>query len=175
MAEYVKIPKDRVGAVIGKEGKSKAMLEKRCSVKLDVSKEGAVSIVSPQEDGLKEWKALEIVKAIARGFNPKFAVLLLKEDYVLSIINLYDILKHKDNEVRRIKARIIGEEGKSRETIETLTNTKISVYGRTASVIGVEGDVALVEKAVQMFIDGARHTSVYKILEQERSKRRIGL
>jgi len=166
MAEYIKVPKDRIGALVGKGGQTKAMLQKRCKVKLDIGKDGGVSILSPEEDGLKEWKALDIVKAVGRGFNPKYAMVLLKEDRVLSIINLYDLLNHKESDMRRIKARIIGEEGKARKTLERLTNTKISVYGKTVSIIGSEEGVRATEKAIQMIIDGARHAAVYRFLER---------
>jgi len=169
MAEYIEIPKDRVGVLVGKEGAIRAMLEKRCKVKLEIKSEGGVSIMSPSEDGLAEWKALDIVKAIGRGFNPKYAVLLLKDDYALSIINLYDILHQKDSDVTRVKSRIIGEAGKARSTLETLTRTKISVYGRTVAILGTEGDVQLAEKAISMLIKGAQHATVYRIIEGDMS------
>lgn len=175
MAEYVKIPKDRVGVLIGAEGATKAMLEKRCGVKLDVTHEGSVGIVSPEEDGLAEWKALDVVKAIGRGFNPKYAMTLLKEDYVLSVINLYDILHQRDSDVKRVKARIIGEKGKAWNTLETLTTTKMAVYGRTVAIIGLEEDVLLAEKAINMLIKGAQHATVYRTLEQERKGLKRGL
>lgn len=174
MAEYVKIPKDRVGVLIGREGRTKAMLEKRCKVKLHVNEGGGVSIVSPEEDGLAEWKAKDVVKAVGRGFNPKLAATLLKDDYVLWIVNLYDVLGRKDSDLRRIKARLIGESGKARRTVETLTDTRMSVYGRTVALIGREEDVELARKGIQMVIDGARHASVYNFLEKG-GKKRIGL
>jgi ribosomal RNA assembly protein len=175
MPEFVIIPKDRVGALVGKEGRTKAMLEKKGKVKLDISSDGNVSIVSPEEDGLREWSALEAVKAVGRGFNPKIAMNLYKEDYVLSIINLYEILKQKDSELKRIKSRIIGEGGKARNILERLTSTKIVVYGKTVSIIGLEADVELAERAIQMIIDGSRHPNVYKFLEREGAGRRLGL
>jgi len=175
MAEYVKIPKDRVGVLVGTKGTTKAMLEKRCKIKLDITHDGGVSIASPEEDGLREWKALDVVKAIGRGFNPKYAINLIKEDYVLSVINLYDVLHQRDADVKRVNARIIGEHGKARTTLETLTRTNISVYGRTVAIIGIEEDVELAEKAIQMFIKGAQHATVYRSLEHERKGMKTGL
>ena len=171
MAEFLKIPKDRVGVLVGKEGKTKAMLENKCKVKLNIGHEGDVSITSAEKDGYGEWKALSVVKAIGRGFNPKYAILILKEDYVLSIINLYDVLNRKDADVKRVKGRVIGEKGKAWKTIEALTNSKMAVYGRTIGIIGMESDVALCEQAIQMIIDGARHQSVYAFLERSGNKR----
>lgn len=175
MGEYLKVPKDRVGVLVGKEGKTKAMLEKRCKVKLDIDHEGGVNIKSPIGDGLIEWKALDVVKAIGRGFNPNLAVNLIKEDYALSIIDLFQIFKGKDTDVRRTKARIIGEGGKAWKTMELLTGTRICVYGKTVGIIGVEDDVTLCEKGIQMIIDGSRHLNVYSFLEREAHNRKKGL
>ncbi len=152
--------------MVGKEGRTKAMLQKKCGVRLDIDHEGSVSIVSPEEDGLKEWKAKDVVKAIGRGFNPKYAIRLLKEGYMVSVLNLYEMLDHKQSDVKRIKARIIGEGGKARKTLETLTSTKISVYGKTVSIIGKEPDVKAAENGINMLIGGARHASVYSFLEK---------
>jgi ribosomal RNA assembly protein len=171
MAEYVKIPKERIGVLIGEEGKTKAMLQDRCKVRISVTEDGGVTILSPEEDGLAEWKATDLVKAVGRGFNPHHAMALLKEDNILWVLNLYDLLRHKDADVKRVKARIIGEEGKAWRTLEALTNTKMSVYGRTVAVIGQEDDVEMMRKGIQMIIDGAQHPTVYRILEREAGKR----
>lgn len=175
MPEFVRIPGDRVGVLIGSDGETKKMLENRCGVKLEITGDGGVTITAKDEDGLKEWKALDIVKAIGRGFNPKYAVALLKEDYALSIIDLYEIFRHKDSDVKRIKARVIGESGKAWRTIEDLTNTKMAVYGRTIAIIGLEDDIALCEHAIDMLIKGAQHQNVYAFLERGGKSRRAGL
>jgi ribosomal RNA assembly protein len=167
MAEYLKIPEDRIGALVGKEGKTRATIEKRCKVKMIIGENGGVNIESKDEDGLAEWKARDIAKAIGRGFNPKYAMLLLKDGYGLSIIDLYKILKGKDSEMRRVKSRIIGEKGKAWRAIELLTSTRIAVYGKTVSIIGADDDVELCERALDMIIAGSRHQNVYRFLEAE--------
>lgn len=174
MTEFIKIPQDRVGVLVGTEGKTKAMLEDKCGVKLDITHDGGVTITSPDEDGLKGWKALDVVRAVGRGFNPKYAIILLKEDNVLSVVNLHDALK-KDTEVARVKARIIGEKGKAWQTMELLTNTRLSVYGRTVAIIGQADDVDLAERGIQMFVNGSMHANVFRFLENESKKRRSGL
>ena len=41
---FVRIPKDRVGILIGEEGKVKQYIEERLTVKIDVDSEGSVTI-----------------------------------------------------------------------------------------------------------------------------------
>ena len=46
---FVKIPKERVGILIGPEGKVKQEIETKLNVKLDIDKEGSVCIKLPDK------------------------------------------------------------------------------------------------------------------------------
>jgi ribosomal RNA assembly protein len=162
----LKIPKERVAVLIGKNGETKKQIEEETKTKIEVdSKEGEVFIHG--KDALNLFSAREVVKSIARGFNPEIALLLLKGDYCFDMINLSDYTKDK-SDITRIKGRIIGREGKSRRTIEDLTETHISVYGKTISIIGLPEDVANARKAIENLVKGASHSNVYKWLEKRR-------
>ena len=166
----IKIPKERVAVLIGKNGETKKDLEEFSSSKIEVdSKEGDVKIVG--SDSLKLYAVKEVIRAIGRGFNPEIAKLLFKPDYVLEIIPLLDFVKHKGH-FERIKGRVIGSNGKSRETIESLTDTYLSVYGKTVSVLGRAEDVVISMKAVESLLQGSPHANVYKLLEKNRRNAR---
>lgn len=162
----IKIPKERVAVLIGKNGETKKELEEYTSCKLDIdSKEGDVKISG--KDSLKMYALREVVKAVGRGFNPEIARLLLKQDYSLEIINLLDFVKNKDH-FERVKGRVIGAEGKSRQTIEGLTGTFISVYGKTISVIGDSEGVVSSKRAIESLLQGSPHSNVYRWLEKNK-------
>ena len=169
--EYtLKIPKERIAVLIGKKGQTKKFLEDNTNTSIDIdSKEGDVNFKG--EDSLKMFTLREVVKAIGRGFNPELAQLLLKQDYVLEIIPLLDHLKNK-NHLERVKGRIIGAEGKSRDIIEKLTDTFISVYGKTVSIIGQSQDVVIAKRAIESLITGSPHSNVYKFLEKNKVQKR---
>ena len=83
----LKIPKERIAIVIGKDGKTREDIESATQTKLTVdSQEG--DIVIQGKDGLGIFIAKEIITAIGRGFNPEIALLLKKVDYSFEIINL---------------------------------------------------------------------------------------
>ena len=103
----LKIPEERVAVLIGKDGETKKEIEQATQSKLDISKEGDVTITG--SDGLLLYTTKEIVKSIARGFNPKVALLLLKTDYALEIINMKDIAGKSKNTMQRLKGRVIGK------------------------------------------------------------------
>ena len=42
---FVKIPKERVGILIGPDGKTKQYIEDKLQVKLEIDKEGSVNII----------------------------------------------------------------------------------------------------------------------------------
>jgi ribosomal RNA assembly protein len=171
-AYSMKIPKDRIAVLIGVKGKGKRDLEEYCSAKISVdSKEGDVTIAGA--DALKLYELREVIKAIGRGFSPETAILLLKPDYMLEVINLKDYGAESKNKVMRIRSRVIGTGGKARRTIETLTNSSISIYGKTISVLGECLEVGIAKRAIEMLITGSMHSSVYKWLEGQRRKARV--
>jgi ribosomal RNA assembly protein len=169
MTEYsyeFKIPKERLAVLIGTDGKTKRELEKATKVKIKVdSKEGDIFLFG--EDGLGIYTATEIITAIGRGFNPEVAKLLLKSDYVSEQFDLSDFAKTKKH-ITRMKGRIIGEEGKARKILEELTECHISVYGKTASVIGEAEKVAIARRAIESLLNGSPHSNVYNWLERQR-------
>ncbi|MBW2988497.1 RNA-processing protein [Candidatus Woesearchaeota archaeon] len=163
----VKVPRERIAVVIGKKGETKSEIESATGCKLQVNtKENLVSIYG--NDPLKLFDVQQIIKAIARGFNPKKAMLLLKSDYVLEIIELRNLVKK--GQMVRVKGRVIGEEGKCRELIEHLTESFISVYGKTISIIGRPENVMIAKRAVLNLVHGSPHSNVYKWLEKKRTE-----
>ena len=168
----LKIPEERVGVLIGKEGQTKKEIEEATKSNLDISKEGDVTITG--EDGLLLYTANDIVKAIARGFNPKIALLLLKTDYAFEIIDMKDVAGKSKNTLQRLKGRVIGKGGKAREEIERLTDTNISVYGKTIGIIGEQQQVTISREAVAMLLTGSMHKTVFQYLEKKKKEMMFG-
>lgn len=164
----LRIPKLRIGVLIGKAGSEKRLIEKITNSRLDInSEEGIVNIFN--KDSLILYSTKEVIKAVGRGFNPKVALLLLKDEYINEILNLRDFInKSKKHTLIRIRGRLIGEKGKSRKTIEDLTETNISIYGKTVSIIGKVESVSLAREAVIKLIEGSPHSNVFKFLEKKR-------
>lgn len=161
----LKIPKERVAVLIGKDGSIKKNLESETKTKVDVdSKEGDVIITG--KDALLLYAAREVVRAIGRGFNPEIAVLLLKQDYAFEVIPITDFVT--ENHLVRIKGRIIGRDGKARKIIEELTDANICVYGKTVGIIGTHESMSAAKRAVEALLSGSPHSSIYTFLEKRR-------
>ncbi|VVB74093.1 Uncharacterised protein [uncultured archaeon] len=161
--QLVKIPEERVKALLGRIED----IEKAGDIKIEATAEEGISISS--EDPIMEWKAVDVVKAIGRGFEPDTAMRLFSDDYVLRIISLKDIFKTEKQRIR-VKSRVIGTKGKTRSTIEEVSGANVRVYGNTVAFIGKPEEVDLAERAVKMILNGSSHSSVYFFLQKERKK-----
>ncbi len=124
-------------------------------------------------ENIQPFKAMEIVTAIGRGFSPDNAMTLLKGENALHIIDLREFAGKSNANVERIKGRIIGEGGKARTTMENLSGTIISVYGRTVSIIGLPTQLKLAVTAITSLSGGSMHGSVYSKLESARRRNKL--
>jgi len=166
---FLKIPKERIGVLIGEKGKTKRQIEKLTQTKIDISDE-TIIINSTEEtlDPLAPLKAKAIIMAIGRGFNPEKALKLLSDDAVLEIIDINEFAHGSRNSLIRLKGRVIGENGKTRKLIEEITDTDVSVYGHTVAIIGNIEEVRIAKEAIIRLLEGAQHGSVYKYLYNKR-------
>jgi ribosomal RNA assembly protein len=171
---FVRIPKERVGVLVGPEGKVKQYIGEKLTVELQIESEaGGVTITMAENatDPSLLFKAKDVVTAIGRGFSPEHAFRLIRnEDAVLDVIDLRIIFGRSESDIKRIKGRIIGMNGKTRRLIEELTDANVAVYGHTVGIIGNFEQAAAARNAVQMLIEGSQHHNVYKFLQKKRSE-----
>ncbi|MDH5482306.1 MAG: KH domain-containing protein [Candidatus Bathyarchaeota archaeon] len=171
-SSFLRIPKERVGVLIGADGKVKKSIEDKLSVELQIESEtGGVTVMLTQkaEDPTLLFKARDIVTAVGRGFSPEHAFKLIRdEDAMLDVIDLRTIFGRSESDLRRIKGRIIGMNGKTRRLIEELTDTNVAVYGHTVSIIGNVEEAKAAREAIQMLVKGSLHSTVYRFLHRKR-------
>jgi len=167
---YERVPPDRIGVLIGHEGKVKDEIMRRTRTIITVdSTTGTVIIepASPTTTALELMKARDVVRAVAYGFSPERAFRLLDEDQVLLIIDLKQYVGDKPNHIQRVKGRIIGEGGKARRIIEEMTGTYISIYKHYVAIIGDFESANIAKNAIELLIEGRRHGTVYRYIERE--------
>lgn len=169
---FVKIPRERVGVLIGPDGSVKETVEKKFSVSLQIDSEaGDVTITqdAAEQDPTILFRAREVVTAIGRGFSPERAFRLFDdEDIVLEVIDLREIVGRSLSDIKRLEGRVIGKAGKTRKIIEELTEAYVSVYGYTISIIGGMDQIEAAREAISMLIRGSQHNTVYRFLHKKR-------
>ncbi|MEM4704844.1 MAG: KH domain-containing protein [Candidatus Bathyarchaeia archaeon] len=166
------MPTERVGVLIGPDGTTKRHIEEKLSVNLQVdSGSGDVTITLSENatDPSLLFRAKEVVTAVGRGFSPERAFRLIRdEEAVLDLIDLRTIFGRSETDIKRVKGRRIGMNGKTRKIVEELTGTCIAVYGHTVSIIGTAEEAEIAREAIQMLIKGSMHGTVYRFLHRKR-------
>lgn len=175
MTRAVRVPLDRVGALIGPGGKVKAQLERRSRVRLNIdSQTGSVEIVERgNTDPLKALQAEEVVRAIGRGFSPENAQALFSEEMFLAVLDLREYTGSRPTRQRQVRGRVIGEKGRTRKMLEELTGCHLAIQGNTVAIIGDLDSVDVAKRAVDMLLAGSEHSTVYSFLERKRRQARL--
>jgi len=177
MSDHFKIPDDRIGVLIGKDGETKERIESLAEVAIEVDSEsGAVSVTRGEDaDPVRSLKGPRIVEAIARGFPPGSALRLLDDVDGTAEMVIYESINIKkavgsDGEMRAKKGRLIGRNGRTRELMEELTGADVRIYGKTFGAIGTPEQVEAATTAAEMLLDGAPHGTVYSYMEDKRNE-----
>jgi len=169
---FIKIPKERVGVLIGPEGRTKKNIEEKLSVELQIDSEaGDVTIMMAEKaaDPSMLFKAKDVVTALGRGFSPEHAFRLIRdEEAILDIIDLRTVFGKSEADIKRVKGRIIGMNGKTRRIIEELTDTNVAIFGHTVTIIGTVEQVQAAREAIEMLVRGSMHSTVYRFLHRKR-------
>ncbi|MBU4075254.1 MAG: KH domain-containing protein [Euryarchaeota archaeon] len=169
MSEHIKIPLERIAVLVGPKGSIKEIIEEKTTARINIdSSTGNVEIMEAK-DPIMGLRAREIVHAIGRGFSPEKALKLLDDDLLMFETMDLSNMARTEKDMQRLKGRIIGREGKSREVFEALTGARISVYGKTISLIGYPEQNAVARAGIDMLLKGSSHGPVYKFLEKKKT------
>ncbi len=160
--EHILIPQQRAELL---DEKAMAKLRDRLKCRIELE-ENDVSIEGEPYD---EYNAKNVIQAFARGFDLNKAYRLLNEDVFFRQINLKDLFRSRE-QLARVKARIIGEKGKAKEYIESVSGADIAVFGGTVSTIGTVDELKVANAAIQVLIDGGMHRTAYIVMDKEKQK-----
>jgi ribosomal RNA assembly protein len=146
---------------------NKTRIEKELKVK--ISNQGRnIFIEGPAEN---EYLCLRIIEAINLGFSLEEALSLKNEQVILHILNIKDITRRKDLE--RIRARLIGTQGKTKNNMENLSDCLISIHDNLVGIIGEANCINETIIAVKLIIQGSKQGNVYTRLEKKKKERRL--
>ena len=140
--------------------KNKKRLEKELNIK--ISNNGKE--VSLSGEPVDEYVAEKVLEALNLGFPLEIALLIKEEDYTFEVLNIRDFTKKKD--FSRIRARIIGKEGKTLRTLNNLTNCNFEVLDKEIGIVGDAENIEAARQSVISLIQGAKQANVYAYLEK---------
>jgi len=159
---YVTVPDERIHIV-------KSLLprlEEISNTKITLDeKTKSINVTPTYNNAYEAMKVVSVIKALGLGFEPEEAMKLMRDDYIFEEINLKEVSNSQDD-LKRIKGRIIGEGGKTKKIIQEYTGVKIIVTDHSVGIIGNIEQVDITKRAIQLIIKGKEHSSVYKYLDK---------
>jgi ribosomal RNA assembly protein len=144
--------------------KHKEIIEKTLNCKINFDK-GDIIVNSEDYFVLEKIKMLS--KAFDLGFDEKFALKLLDDEFILQIIDIKDYTK-KPNDIKRILSRVIGRQGKTKEHFEKVGSVNIKITGSEIGIIGKMDNVNFVSTYILQLIEGAPHQVVYGFMAKDK-------
>jgi arCOG04150 universal archaeal KH domain protein len=122
--------------------------------------------VDSSQNPYDAMKVISVIRAIGLGFSVDESLKLLSDDYMLDVIDLKQSVGSNPETLRRIKGRIIGENGKAKKIIQEYTGVSISITDHFVAIIGIYDQVQIARKAIELLIEGKEHSTVYKYLDK---------
>lgn len=159
------IPEKRAKLLEDKELLASIAKRLKCELELE---ENNVTITGEAYD---EYLGKNVIAAFGRGFDLHQAYLLLTDEYYFTPISLKELFGTKD-QISRVKARIIGTDGKTKEYIESVSGAKLCIYDNTVSMIGTIEQNKIANVAIQILLEGGTHKKAYRIMEKARRELR---
>ncbi|MHA1777636.1 MAG: RNA-processing protein [Promethearchaeia archaeon] len=177
--------KDRLAVVIGKHGVTKNLLEQQTGTHIIIDSNTGEYQIKPnmeikfpeenqefQDPNIRVYTTQSILNAINYGFNPQKALKLLDAEMIFELINLEQILGHSPKKLKRMKGRLIGDQGKFRQDLEKFACVNISIYDKYIALIGEFDSIKIAKKAINMILQGAPHKTVINYLHNEYQKKK---
>lgn len=127
-----------------------------------------VGIITVKGNELNEFLVEKVLHAVDFGFDIDDALLLLNEDFVLEFIEVKEHTRRKN--LKDVRSRIIGREGRARQTIEKLTGAAIVISGNDVGVIVDADHLAMTIQGIESLISGSKHGNVFGFLERQGAK-----
>jgi ribosomal RNA assembly protein len=152
---------------LGKILKNKFDLEKSLDIK--IKNQGKNIIIDGNTED--EFIALKVLEAMELGFSCKRALLLKNPEIMLHIIHIKDLTKR--NDLERIRARIIGTNGKTIANLYNLSDCFISVNENDIGIIGETEYIKEAIIAIKLIIQGSKQANVYRRLEKKKKEKRL--
>jgi len=148
--------------------KATPSIENKVKIKISFGKDR----VYVEGKELDEYLVSQIIQAIDFGFDVEDALLLMNDGFAMEFIDVKNHTRRKN--LKDVRARLIGTNGKAKKTMENLTGAVIVVNDNSVGVIVDSTHLDTTIQAIECLIQGSKHGNVFSYLEKHNSSRRIG-
>ncbi|MFH1503463.1 MAG: KH domain-containing protein [Candidatus Diapherotrites archaeon] len=142
--------------------KNKKKLEEELNV--EITNRGKEIYISGEPED--EYTAEKVIESLEFGFPFSTAIHIKKEDLIFEIINIKDYTNQKN--LKRVRGRIIGKDGKTIKTISNLSMCNLEMKDNKIGIIGDPECIENAEEACKLLLKGSKQANVYAYLEKHR-------
>ena len=146
--------------------KEKAEIGKKLHIKISLN--GRQAII--EGDSVDEYTATQVLEALSFGFSAKKALLLVEPDMLLRKIHIRDYTRRKN--LKDVRARIIGTEGKTKRTIESISDCEIVINGNEVGIIGLVDNIESATIGLKNIVKGSKQANVYNFMERMNTEKK---
>ncbi|MEI6058702.1 MAG: hypothetical protein WCP89_02925 [archaeon] len=143
-------------------------IESKIKVKVEAVKPSGRLVINGKQ--VDCYIVEKVLRAVDFGFDVEDAMLLKSDDFSLEFIDIKEHTHRKN--LKEVRARVIGREGKAKNTIEELTGSVIVVNANTVGVIVDSNHVDSCLQGLTSLIQGAKHGNVFAYIEKQNAKLR---
>lgn len=145
---------------INETKEKKEFLEKQLNVKITIVRKKVII----DGDALDEYEASLVFEAIIFGFPLSIAIMLKDPAYSFRELPIKDFTRK--NNLEPIRARLIGKYGRTKETIEEISDCRIIIKDNSVGIIGSSDEIQYGITAITNLIKGTKQANVYGFLER---------
>lgn len=149
----------------GELRKNQAQLEEKLGVTIKIQGKKVIFEGSP----VNEYTASAVLDAVSFGFSVKEALTLCTDTISFRRIPIREFTRRKN--LKDVRSRLIGREGKTRRTIEEISGCSVII---SESAVGIIGNASAIDDATQAIIriiKGAKQANAYRLLERMNASR----
>lgn len=146
--------------------REKQEIEKKLNVVITIQGKKA-SVEGPP---LQEYEAFIILEAISFGFSVKKALSLQDEQLMFRKLPIKNFTKRKN--LYEVRSRLIGTEGKTKKTIEAISNCSLVIKDSAIGIIGSAENIDEATTALTNLIRGSKQANIYRYLERMNAEKK---
>lgn len=110
-------------------------------------------------------RSITYIQAVVDGFKPEDAIAIMKfKDVCTDSFQIQDVRKLKNGHLSRAIGRIIGRDGRIKESIENFSRCKFILQDERVFLLGSEENIKIARDAIGRLIQGAEPTSIFNRL-----------